>query len=152
MKQEHRQPLIALCSGVLFGLGLAVSQMINPAKVLGFLDVAGAWDPSLAFVMASALAVMGIAWRLQARGLGRAATPALSLDGVDRRLVAGATLFGIGWGAVGYCPGPAIASLALFSAKPLVFVLAMLAGMEIHRRWAGAPSNGEESRGVKEGA
>jgi len=152
MKQEHLQQLIALSSGVLFGLGLAVSQMINPAKVLAFLDVAGAWDPSLAFVMASALAVMGIAWRLQGRGLGRSATPALSLDGVDGRLVIGATLFGVGWGAVGYCPGPAIASLALFSAKPLVFVLAMLAGMEIHRRWAGAPGLSKDSRGARDSA
>ena len=152
MKQAHWQPLIALASGVLFGLGLAVSQMINPAKVLAFLDVAGAWDPSLAFVMASALAVMGVAWRLQGRGLGRAATPALSLDGVDRRLVIGATLFGIGWGAVGYCPGPAVASLALFSAKPLVFVLAMLAGMEIHRRWAGSPGPGKDACGATDSA
>ena len=155
----NRDVLVALASGVLFGLGLAVSQMVNPAKVLAFLDVAGAWDPSLALVMAAALLVMGIAWRLQGRPLfagfatvatvarrqtatggrqtaagGPAARGGLAAD-LDSSLVTGAILFGVGWGLVGYCPGPAIASLGLFDFKPLVFVLAMLAGMQVHRGW-----------------
>lgn len=130
----NRQILVALGSGVVFGLGLAVSQMINPAKVLGFLDVAGAWDPSLAFVMAAALLVMGVAWRIQARRVVVTAQPAPE-RGIDTPLVAGALVFGAGWGLVGYCPGPAIASLALLSAEPALFVLAMLAGMQLHRFW-----------------
>ena len=145
----NRDVLVALASGVMFGLGLAVSQMVNPAKVLAFLDVAGAWDPSLALVMAAALLVMGIAWRLQGRPLfagfatvarrqtaaGGPAVHARRAADLDSSLVTGAVLFGIGWGLVGYCPGPAIASLGLFDFKPLVFVLAMLAGMVVHRGW-----------------
>jgi uncharacterized membrane protein YedE/YeeE len=130
----NRQILVALGSGVVFGLGLAVSQMINPAKVLGFLDIAGAWDPSLAFVMAGALLVMGIAWRIQARRAVVAAQPAPERK-IDTPLVAGALVFGAGWGLVGYCPGPAIASLALLRAEPVMFVLAMLAGMQVYRSW-----------------
>ena len=134
----NRPILVALGSGVVFGLGLAVSQMINPAKVLGFLDVAGAWDPSLAFVMAAALLVMGVAWRIQARRVVVSAEPGLPPgpeQGIDTPLVAGALVFGAGWGLVGYCPGPAIASLALLSAEPVLFVLAMLAGMQLYRFW-----------------
>lgn len=130
----NRQILVALGSGVVFGLGLAVSQMINPAKVLGFLDVAGAWDPSLAFVMAGALLVMGVAWRVHARRIGVTAGPAPQRR-IDTPLVVGALVFGAGWGLVGYCPGPAIASLALLSAEPVLFVLAMLAGMQLYRAW-----------------
>jgi uncharacterized membrane protein YedE/YeeE len=130
----NRQVLVALGSGVVFGLGLAVSQMINPAKVLGFLDVAGAWDPSLAFVMAGALLVMGIAWRIQGRRVVVTAAP-MPERRIDTPLVVGALVFGAGWGLVGYCPGPAIASLALLSAEPVLFVLAMLAGMQLHRLW-----------------
>ena len=125
--------IYALLSGTLFGLGLAISQMINPAKVLAFLDVAGHWDPSLALVMASALAVMALAWRWQRRQ-----PAALSrdfrlqgLNHIDAPLVIGSMLFGTGWGLVGYCPGPAISSLALLSLKPLIFVAAMLAGMAL---------------------
>lgn len=148
----NRQVLVALGSGVVFGLGLAVSQMIDPAKVLGFLDVAGAWDPSLAFVMAGALLVMGVAWRVQARRVIVSAQPA-PRRGIDAPLVAGALVFGAGWGLVGYCPGPAIASLALLSAEPVLFVLAMLAGMQLYRFWdrwqarrAGASAREAEAR------
>jgi len=130
----NRQSLVALGSGVVFGLGLAVSQMINPAKVLGFLDIAGAWDPSLAFVMAGALLVMGIAWRVHARRVIVKAEPVPERR-IDTPLVVGALVFGAGWGLVGYCPGPAIASLALLSAEPVLFVLAMLAGMQLYRAW-----------------
>jgi uncharacterized membrane protein YedE/YeeE len=124
--------LTALVSGLIFGLGLAVSQMINPAKVLAFLDVFGAWDPSLAFVMLGAIPVAALGYRLaRLRGTPLCAS-AYSVPGqtrIDRRLMGGAVLFGIGWGLVGYCPGPAIASLALGNPATLLFVTAMLVGM-----------------------
>jgi uncharacterized membrane protein YedE/YeeE len=128
--------LAALLAGLVFGLGLAVSQMINPAKVIGFLDVAGDWDPSLAFVMAGAIPVAALGFRLSARLAGplpdqRFQAPARAA--IDRPLVAGAALFGIGWGLVGYCPGPALASLALGRTETFLFVVAMLAGMAAHR-------------------
>jgi uncharacterized membrane protein YedE/YeeE len=120
--------IAALVSGAIFGLGLAVSGMINPAKVLAFLDVAGAWDPSLALVMAGALAVTVIGFRLILR------RPAPLLDGefhvpsrraIDPALLGGAVLFGVGWGLVGFCPGPAIASLVFGSPKSFAFIAAM---------------------------
>jgi len=124
----------ALVAGLLFGLGLIVSGMADPSKVLGFLDLAGAWDPSLAFVMAGAIAV----------GLGafavakRRRTSLIGLDmqlpastTVDRRLVGGSLLFGIGWGIAGLCPGPGLVALGMGQPKAAVFVLAMLAGMGI---------------------
>jgi uncharacterized membrane protein YedE/YeeE len=125
----------ALGAGVLFGIGLVVSQMIDPGKVLAFLDVAGKWDPSLALVMAGALAVAVPGFRLaQARGApalgGRFDAPAN--PAIDRRLLAGAAVFGAGWGLVGFCPGPAIASLAFGGTESLIFVLAMLAGAWLH--------------------
>ena len=117
--------------GVLFAVGLALAGMTNPAKVIGFLDVAGHWDPTLAFVMGPALAVYALAWRLRRRSsapfLG-AAYPDLPSRGIDARLLGGAAIFGVGWGIAGYCPGPAIASLTVSAAAP-VFVVAMLAGM-----------------------
>ena len=126
----------ALLAGTLFGLGLTVSQMINPAKVLAFLDIAGAWDPSLALVMAGALGVAALGYRL---ALKRPA-PLLAecfdlptLRDIDRRLLAGAALFGIGWGLVGFCPGPAIASLAFGVKESVIFVGAMFAGMALFR-------------------
>lgn len=125
--------VFALLSGTLFGLGLSVSHMINPAKVLAFLDVAGHWDPSLALVMASALTVMALAWRWQRRQ-SAALSGDLRLKGlnnIDAPLVIGSMLFGTGWGLVGYCPGPAISSLALLSLKPLIFVAAMIVGMAL---------------------
>lgn len=130
--------MIALLAGVLFGLGLAVSEMINPAKVLAFLDVAGAWDPSLAFVMGGAVIVMAIAWRLQGRGRLHGLVPGESranLADIDRPLVIGAMLFGIGWGLVGYCPGPAVSALLLAGAKPAIFLAAMVAGMLLYDRF-----------------
>jgi len=121
----------ALLSGAVFGLGLAISEMVNPAKVLAFLDVAGRWDPSLAVVMAGALAVTAASFRLI---LNR---PAPLLGGsfevpshrkIDWALLTGAGLFGIGWGLVGFCPGPGIASLAFGQPKSFVFVIAMALG------------------------
>lgn len=122
----------AFAVGLVFGLGLILSGMTDPAKVLGFLDLAGRWDPSLLFVMGGAIAVAAIGFAL-ARKRGQALLggpmrlPAAGL--VDRRLVLGSLAFGIGWGLAGFCPGPAIASLASGSPKPLVFVAAMVAGM-----------------------
>jgi uncharacterized protein len=120
-----KKVLIAACAGLLFGLGLVLSGMASPVKVLGFLDLAGAWDPTLAFVMAGAIAVgvPAFAWARRAKVQMPHAT------GIDRRLVVGSLLFGIGWGLVGLCPGPALVVLGLGDAKALGFVAAMLAGM-----------------------
>lgn len=121
----------ALATGMLFGAGLAISQMTDPRKVIGFLDVTGAWDPSLAFVMLGAVTVAFIGFHLVRR------RPAPLLDdrfhlpehrAPDFRLIAGAALFGVGWGLTGYCPGPALANFAFNWREALVFVPAMLAG------------------------
>jgi uncharacterized membrane protein YedE/YeeE len=127
----------ALGAGILFGVGLVVSQMIDPGKVLAFLDFAGRWDPSLALVMAGALAVAVPGFRLaQARGApvlgGRYDVPASRA--IDRRLIGGAAIFGVGWGLVGFCPRPAIAALAFARPEALVFVVAMLAGAWLYHR------------------
>jgi uncharacterized membrane protein YedE/YeeE len=129
----------SLGAGLLFGLGLAVSQMVNPAKVLGFLDVAGNWDPSLALVMAGAVTVTWIGYRFV---LGRP-HPVLAdtfqlptRSDIDGKLIIGAAIFGIGWGLIGLCPGPAISSIAYFQTETLYFVPAMLAGLFIARRIA----------------
>lgn len=126
--------LVALLAGLVFGIGLVVSEMVVPAKVLGFLDVFGNWDPSLAFVMGGAILVTAPAFAL-ARRLG---TPILAgrfelptrLD-LDARLLSGAAIFGIGWGLVGLCPGPALTALGIGSGQALIFVAAMIAGMAI---------------------
>lgn len=131
-----RLPLIALCAGLLFGTGLAISGMFDPAKVLGFLDVAavtsGGWDPSLAFVMAGGLAIAGPAFHLarrHARPLAAAAFQHPGATAIDQRLLLGALIFGVGWGLVGYCPGPAMAALAFGATGTILFVLAMMAGL-----------------------
>lgn len=126
----------AAIAGVLFGGGLAISGMTNPDKVLNFLDVTGAWDPSLALVMAAALAVAapGFAW-LRRRGCTLDAQPLPAPPGrnIDARLLGGSALFGIGWGLAGYCPGPALANLAHGMTEAVVFVVAMLAGSGLAR-------------------
>ena len=119
-------------AGLVFGLGLLVSGMVNPAKVLGFLDLAGAWDPSLAVVMAGAVAVGALAFAVAGkRGSTLLGAPmALPPSGeIDRRLVLGSLAFGVGWGLAGFCPGPALVALGAGKAKALVFVAAMLIGM-----------------------
>ena len=124
--------LITLAAGLLFGLGLTVSGMINPAKVLNFLDVAGHWDPSLALVMAGAIPVAAIGFAAARRLSAPLYAPAFAAPAsrrMDARLVGGAVLFGIGWGLVGYCPGPALASLGFGTWQTLLFVAAMLVGM-----------------------
>ena len=136
----------ALLSGTLVGAGLALSQMTNPAKVIGFLDFAGAWDPSLAFVMGAALVVAiggQIVLRRRDRALERwSVTPPSGSSGppaaeIDARLLGGAALFGIGWGLAGFCPGPALASVVAGSPRGLLFVASMLAGMALFRRLDG---------------
>lgn len=128
--------LLPLLSGGLFGAGLTVGGMVEPQRVRGFLDVFGAWDPTLMFVMGGAVAVMAIAWAIQRRMKRPLFAERFSLPGrqdLDVRLIGGSVLFGIGWGLAGICPGPAIASLALVPMKALPFVVAMIAGMAIHR-------------------
>ena len=127
--------IVALVSGALFGLGLAVSGMMNPAKVIGFLDLAGEWDPTLAFVMGGALLVTIPAFRLilgRQRPIlaGDFALPAKST--LDARLLGGAALFGVGWGLSGFCPGPAVAALVTGLAPVFAFVAAMMAGMVLY--------------------
>lgn len=126
--------LTSFLAGLVFGIGLLVSGMANPAKVLGFLDLAGAWDPSLAFVMAGAIAMGFFAFRAMT---GRTVSPIgaeLKLPGaapIDRRLVAGSLLFGIGWGLAGFCPGPAVVAVGMAQGKAALFALAMIAGMAL---------------------
>ena len=128
--------LSALATGLLFGLGLGISGMTDADKVIGFLDLAGDWDPSLAFVMAGAIAVHAVLFRL----ILRRPSP-LWADGfgiptrrdIDARLVGGAALFGVGWALGGYCPGPGLVSVAGGSANALVFVLALSAGITGYR-------------------
>lgn len=128
--------LVNVFAGALFGLGLAVSGMVDPQKVIGFLDVAGDWDPTLAFVMGGALLVAFPAFRL----ISKRSRPVLEDDfalptktEVDARLLGGAALFGIGWGLSGFCPGPAVTALASGLAPVFAFVAAMLAGMAVYK-------------------
>lgn len=132
--------IAALVAGLLFGAGLALSDMINPARVLAFLDVAGRWDPSLAFVMGGALIPSALAYA----AVRRMERPILGGDfkippnsAIEPRLIVGAALFGIGWGLAGFCPGPAIAALAFGAWQVWLFVAAMLAGMLLHRQILG---------------
>lgn len=128
--------VIALLSGILFGLGLTIAGMTDPARVRGFHDLFGAWDPTLAFVMGGALLPMAIAWRVQRHMKKPLAEVAFSLPDtrrIDWKLATGAAIFGAGWGLAGLCPGPAIASLAIEPLKALIFLIAMLIGMVLHR-------------------
>lgn len=131
-----RRVVHAAIAGMLFGVGLALSGMTDPDKVLNFLDVTGAWDPSLALLMGAALAVAvpGFAW-LRRRGCTLDAQPLPAPPGrnIDARLLGGSALFGIGWGLAGYCPGPALANLAHGTTEAVVFVAAMLAGSRLAR-------------------
>jgi uncharacterized membrane protein YedE/YeeE len=127
---------IALIAGGLFGAGLAVSGMANPARVQGFLDLFGDWDPSLVFVMGGALIPMALAWALQKRTEKPFAAPQFDLPEtmtLDRKLVLGAVLFGAGWGLTGLCPGPAVANIAIAPLQVMPFILAMFGGMALHR-------------------
>ncbi|WP_039788101.1 YeeE/YedE family protein [Herbaspirillum huttiense] len=128
--------LAALAAGLLFGLGLIVSGMADPAKVLGFLDLDGQWDPSLALVMGGAIAIGLPAFTLARKRQWTLLGEPMQLPTartIDRRLVLGSLLFGVGWGIAGICPGPALVLLGMASGKGLAFVLAMLAGMLLFR-------------------
>ena len=126
--------LIALIVGLIFGIGLIVSGMTDPSKVIGFLDLAGPWDPSLGFVMGGAIAVGLFAFRFASgreKSLLGDAMRLPTATNIDRRLVLGGLVFGAGWGLAGYCPGPALASLAAGNIKSLIFTAAMIVGMAI---------------------
>lgn len=139
-----RRGLLALASGTVFGAGLALAQMTDPRKVLGFLDVAGAWDPSLLLVLGGAVGFSALAFRFVLRRPAPLWDERFHLPqalGVDRRLLLGSALFGAGWGLAGYCPGPAIASLALGNGELLWLLPAMLAGTAL-QRWQVARRGG----------
>lgn len=127
--------IVAFTCGLIFSLGLVIAQMVNPQKVLAFLDVAGQWDPSLALVMAGALMTLGL---LQRFIIFRRPAPLLALKfqlpenaAIDRRLLIGAAIFGLGWGLLGFCPGPAFAAMSLQPLQTLLFLIAMCLGIKI---------------------
>ena len=137
-----RNILPGLLVGTLFGAGLALSDMINPARVLGFLDVAGDWDPTLAFVMGGALLPSALGYWLIRRMRRPVMADAFCIPEnrmVEPRLLAGAAIFGIGWGLAGFCPGPGLAALSLGQWQPWLFVAAMAGGMVLHRVLPGLP-------------
>lgn len=128
------QIFMALLAGLIFGIGLIVSGMANPAKVIGFLDLRGNWDPSLAFVMGGAICVGLVAFSVAAKRSKTLLGEPLRLPQakhIDRRLVFGGLTFGVGWGLAGYCPGPALATLVMGNSKTIIFVTAMVLGMAI---------------------
>lgn len=127
--------LFGFLAGSLFGIGLLVSGMTDTTKVIGWLDLFGDWDPTLAFVMGGAILPMALAWRIAGRGKPRlgGAFPAAPGTRLDRRLVTGSVLFGAGWGLAGLCPGPSLASLTFGGLGGLAFLAAMIAGMGLAR-------------------
>jgi uncharacterized membrane protein YedE/YeeE len=144
MTRKSWRVLVALASGIVFGLGLAISGMLDPARVQGFLDVFGAWDPSLAFVLGGAVTVAfgGMIW------VSNMDRPVLddtfhmpTNTRIDGRLIVGSAVFGIGWGLGGFCPGPAIASLSLGLTPTFLFVAFMVVGMVIHDRLVAVTSS-----------
>jgi uncharacterized membrane protein YedE/YeeE len=131
------QKIVALAVGLIFGFGLCISGMIDPSKVLGFLDLGGSWDPSLAFVMGGALVVGFVAFSFAKRrrtAFDGAAIELPTARAIDRSLVLGSLIFGIGWGLAGICPGPGIVDLGFFNPQAMVFVAAMAVGMLAYRR------------------
>ncbi|MBI6628781.1 DUF6691 family protein [Pontibaca salina] len=136
--------IFALLSGLIFGLGLIISGMANPAKVLNFLDLFGTWDPSLAFVMGGAILITspGFFWltRTRSRPLFATAFRMPQKRDLEPKLIVGAGVFGIGWGLGGFCPGPALTALPIGAAGTLIFVPCMLAGMWAARQFSGRPS------------
>jgi uncharacterized membrane protein YedE/YeeE len=126
--------ITAFVAGLVFGLGLVIAGMVNPEKILNFLDLAGNWDPSLLFVMVGAIAVGMVAFAIARRRASSALGLPMQLPtatAIDARLVGGSLLFGIGWGLAGFCPGPAIVALGAGYAKAAVFIAAMLVGMAL---------------------
>jgi uncharacterized membrane protein YedE/YeeE len=142
--------IAALVSGLLFGAGVALSGMVNPVKVLNFMDIAGTWDPTLIFVMAAGLIVTFAGYRLVLARRQPLFAPSFSLpatSGIDARLIAGAGLFGLGWGLTGFCPGPAVASLVFGYWQSALFVAAMAAGMIAMRLITHRPAATESVEG-----
>lgn len=132
----NMRPLIALLAGTIFGAGLTVGGMTDPARVRGFLDLLGDWDPTLAFVMGGALLVMAIAWRFvpgMARPIFEDGFHVPGSSDLTPKLIGGAALFGIGWGIAGLCPGPGFAALAIEPLSAAIFIVAMFAGMGLVR-------------------
>ena len=130
-----KQAMVVFCSGVVFALGLGIAGMTQPGKITGFLDFAGSWDPSLLFVMIGAIAVYSIGYRLTVRRPKPLLSDAFHIPPagtVDRPLVLGALLFGVGWGLAGFCPGPALTSIVSLQREPLVFASAMVGGMLLY--------------------
>lgn len=133
--------IVPLLSGTIFGAGLTIGGMTDPARVRGFLDLFGDWDPTLAFVMGGAVLVMAFAWMIQRRMQRPAFAEGFALpdrSDITAPLVGGSALFGIGWGIAGLCPGPGFAALAIEPAAAAIFLVAMLAGMGIVRLWEGS--------------
>jgi uncharacterized protein len=142
------RPLAAFSCGLVFGLGLAVSGMMNPAKVIGFLDIAGDWDPTLVFVMGGALLVTVPSYHVILGRRRPVLTSGFSLPTktrLDAPLILGSALFGVGWGLVGFCPGPAVAAIGTGLPAVLGFLTAMLAGMVLHAWISGERKVGESS-------
>ena len=130
--------IFSLLAGIIFGAGLTVSDMVNPARVLNFVDLAGHWDPTLIFVIAGGLAVTALGYRLVFRREAPIASEKFQLPAqrqIDSRLIGGSALFGVGWGLAGICPGPALTDLVTLQPKVLVFVAAMLIGMIVTVVW-----------------
>lgn len=131
-----RDNLVALASGTIFGAGLALGGMTDPARVRGFLDLLGAWDPTLAFVMGGAVVVMALAWLVQRRMQRPLFASAFALPNrsdLTTRLIGGSALFGVGWAIAGLCPGPGFAALAIDAPSAAIFIAALLAGMLLVR-------------------
>lgn len=125
----------SLIAGLIFGLGLILSGMANPSKIIGFLDITGQWDPSLLFVMVGALAISFFAFHYVSKRETTCLQQTVQLPNakqIDQKLVIGSITFGMGWGIAGYCPGPALTSLLTGNLEPVIFVVAMLTGMGVH--------------------
>ncbi len=127
-----KRNMLVFLAGALFGAGLALSGMTNPKRVVDFLDIAGNWDPALAFVMGGALAVFSLGYFTLR---GRFSLPPDGEEPISKRLILGSVLFGIGWGLSGFCPGPAIANLGALRLESLIFVVTMAVGMVLAQRW-----------------
>ena len=137
MKHSYAQLAVALVSGSVFGFGLSLSGMLNPQRVQGFLDIFGAWDPSLAFVLGGAVAVAMLGIQIMRISSHPVLEPVYHVPTnkkVDSTLILGSAIFGIGWGLGGLCPGPAVALLSMGLVKPTVFVVCMVVGMQVHDR------------------
>ena len=145
-----RNLLPGLIVGILFGAGLALSDMVNPARVLAFLDVAGAWDPTLLYVMSAALLPSAVAYLIRRRIPKPLLAESFAIPRggtLDRPLLLGAAMFGVGWGLVGFCPGPAIAGLVFGVWQPWLFVAAMLTAMALHHLLVSARAEPRQSEG-----